>query len=239
MSKKDRRITLLAVLAMLALVLTACGSGTVQSTQPPEMTGPAAEQETVAVSPEEAEFPVVLAEGKIAVESLFPFSGINPDAGKQEGEDTAAIMVKNLSGEYLTSATVTASFADGGEQIFTVTELPAGASALVFSGDNQALAPETVCTGLRGEGEFAPLQWDGRIEVSVDGLTITVKNSSDEELNRINVYYRDVLDDKYFGGMTYIAAIEKLAAGETAQITAEGSVLGVIEVVRTAANDEK
>ena len=46
-------------------------------------------------------FPYLLEEEQIQVDSLFQYSGINPDAENAECEDVAAIQMKNNSEQYL------------------------------------------------------------------------------------------------------------------------------------------
>ena len=182
------------------------------------------------------EFPVKLEDGKVEIESLFPFSGVNPDSGKQEAVDTAAIVLRNTSDTYLKEAKVTAVLGDGTELVFRATDIPAGEAAMAFSVENADLLATDLCVDLMAETSFEEVQSVEALEAFADGMTITLQNTSAEDLEQIAVYYRDVFDDKYFGGMAYTCAIEKLAAGETVTVQAGESLLGVIEVVRVAVN---
>jgi hypothetical protein len=183
-------------------------------------------------------FPVILLEGDIEIESLFQFSGINPDAQKQEVTDVASIVLKNTSGRYLDEATVTATLASGRELTFVLRDLPDGTAAMAFSAENHSLLETDVCTDLTAEATFGEAPGNNGAEITVEGMTVTVTNTSSEDMNQIDVYYRDVFDEQYFGGVTYIYTIDNLAAGETMTFSAEESLLGVIEVVRVAVNDK-
>lgn len=183
-------------------------------------------------------FPAMLDEGNIEVESLFQFSGVNPDAGNQDVTDVASIVVTNTSDKYLREATVTATLASGAEMSFVVCDMPAGTSAMAFSIHNDNLLETDVCVSLTATADFETLPVQNYADISVDGTTVTVTNTSSEELNEIDVYYRDVFGEKYFGGKTYIYTIEQLSAGESTAFTAEESLLGVIEVVRVAATNK-
>lgn len=183
-------------------------------------------------------FPALLDEGNIEIESLFPFSGVNPDAENQDATDVASIVLRNTSGQYLSEATVHAALDSGATLTFTVTELPAGTSAMAFSVDNDGLLSADICTDIAVEAVFGENPDDDYFDISVVGMTVTVTNTSPEDLNEIDVYYRDVFHDKYFGGMTYRYKIENLPAGESTAFTAEESLLGVIDVVRIAVNDK-
>lgn len=191
---------------------------------------------TVSAAPA-LEFPVSLADGKLQVESLFQFSGVNPDAGKQKVSDVASIVLKNITDKYLSRATVTAVLDDGSERVFIVNDIPAGASVMAFSIENQELRSTDVCISMFAEAVFEDATNDDLIKITVDGLTVTLENASAEDLNEMNVYYHDVFDNRYFGGVSYTCIIETLSAGESMTITAEESLLGAVEVVRVAAND--
>lgn len=183
-------------------------------------------------------FPVNLADGKVEIESLFSFNGINPDSHKQEAVDTAAIILRNTADTHLRDAKVTATLADGRKLVFQAMDIPAGKAAMVFSVDNEKLLSTDACVDIVAEASCEAVTGADAVEVFADSITITLKNTSAEDLEQITVYYRDVFDDKYFGGMAYAHTIEKLTAGETVTITAEESLLGVIEVVRVAGNDK-
>lgn len=183
-------------------------------------------------------FPCVLEDGKLEVESLFQFDGINPDAGNQEATDVAAIVVRNLSGTYLQTATVTAALDDGAVRTFAVQDLPAGKSAMVFSTDNALLSESHKCADLSVESVFEDPLSNDSVKVSVDGMTVTLENISGETLSGIDVYCRDVFGDQYFGGVAYQYTIETLSAGETTTVTVLDSLMGITEVVRVAVNDQ-
>lgn len=197
---------------------------------------PVTETNAVLAQDDAVTFPIALDDGKLEIECLFQFSGVNPDAQKQNASDVASIVLRNTSDKYLRRAAVNATLGDGSERTFIVNDIPAGASVMAFSMDNESLLPTDVCVDVVTEAIFEDIPNSDSVEVSVDGLTVTLKNISSEDLNEIDVYYRDVFNDKYFGGMTYTYTIEKLSADETVTITAEESLLGVIEVVRIAVN---
>ena len=93
----------------------------------------------------ELEFPYIIDEGKLEVNSLFQFQGINPDSGNQEGTDIAAVVVKNISDLYLTSANICMEMSDGTKLEFLITELPAGKQIMAFSTENKILAEDAEC----------------------------------------------------------------------------------------------
>ena len=187
----------------------------------------------------EAAFPIVLEDGKLEVESLFQFSGINPDAEQQQATDAAAIVLKNTSDEYLKTATVRVVLRDGSERTFVVCDLPAGAAAIVFDVDNSVLSASDACVDIVSEAVFETVGSSDGISCSVDGTEITLENVSEEDLTQIEVYCRNVFNDEYFGGVAYKYTIESLAKGESTTIIASDCILGIADVVRISVNDQK
>lgn len=212
--------------------------------QPQESTAVQEPEETTAEAPavqepeETVVFPAVLEEGQITIESLFPFSGVNPDADNQDATDVASIVLINTSGRYLREATVNVTLADGRVLTFALQDIPAGASVMAFSVTNDVLRETDVCAAITVKTVFEDISKPEGLEISVDGMMITVKNTSSKKLNNLDVYYRDVFGERYFGGKAYIHSIENLSAGETVTFTAENSLLGVVDVVCAAVNDK-
>ena len=85
---------------------------------------------------EAKEFPVELEDGKLLVDSLFQFTGFNPDYGNEPGDNIAALLVTNQSLEHLTSATLTVTLPDGTATSFHMTDILPGASVMVFSAEH-------------------------------------------------------------------------------------------------------
>lgn len=183
-------------------------------------------------------FPLVTEEGKLEIESLFQFEGINPDCDYQEGDKIAAIIVRNVSGVYLKAADISMILGDSSQIMFAVSDLPAGKSAVVFSTDNTELADEYYCAAVSTDAVFEEVDSVEGISVTVDGMMVTVTNNSPNELYGIEVYCHGVFDDWYFGGVTYVYTIEKLAAGDSTTITAVDCILGVVDVVRITVNEK-
>lgn len=181
-------------------------------------------------------FPYLIEEEKLEIASLFTYSGLNPDADMQEGNEVAAIEFKNVSDDFLEHAAVKAVFSDGSEQTFVIENLPAGKETLAFSVDNQVLLANESCVEIVAETIFGENMQDDCIAVSTDGMTITVENISEEDLSGINIYYRDVCEDKFFGGITHQYTIETLPKGENTTFSAQNCIWGVVEVVRTEVN---
>ena len=182
-------------------------------------------------------FPLALEDGKLEIESFFPYSGMNPDGGFEDVTDTAAIILNNTSDQYLDQAVITAILQDGTQCIFRIHGIPAGKSVTTFATGNEVFATNGFCAELSCEASFiAEETWD-QLDVFVEGLTVTLQNNSDNDLANIDVYCRDTFGDSYFSGIAYKYTIDELPAGQHATVNVTDSVLGMIEVVRIAINE--
>ena len=182
------------------------------------------------------ELPYLTADGLLSVDSVFPFSGMNPDDGMEEGTDLAAIMVTNVSDSHLTRGELTVTMADGVVASFLVQDLPAGKSALVCDRRSTVLKDPELCTDIVCEAEFADedvLRTDELFYV-LDGMEITLTNLTAETLTGIEVYCHTVLDASYLGGCVYRYPVDVLPAGQSTTILALDCFLGA-EVVRITA----
>lgn len=185
------------------------------------------------------EFPIVLEDGKLEIESLFSYTGLNPDADNVDVKDSAAIVLVNRSGEYLAEVRITMVLSNGEEANFVATDLPAGKRSMVFCADGAVADYDTGCMDVRCEAVFDPaasLEAE-RIAVSVEAMAVTLRNLTGEEINNIVIYCRCPLGEEYFGGVTYQYEVNSLPANGTATVDAWDCVLGMAEVVRIEINE--
>lgn len=183
-------------------------------------------------------FPCDVGDG-VLVESLFRFTGMNPDCENQDGENIIAITVKNTSDKYLSSAEIEMTSNDGKQVHFTITNLPAGKTAMAFSRENESFESEIICSDITGEAFFdaeASMN-DDKISVSVNGMHVILQSNIDEELEDIVVYCHSILDDQYFGGITYTYTVNKLPAYGTVELDAVDCITGLAEIVRIGINE--
>ncbi len=208
---------------------------TTEATQPIQTEPEEDDRPTVTLPPETEPdfFPMELENGKLLAESLFTFSGMNPDADDLFGEDLAGLQLSNTSDEFLRRGEFTAILTDGTTLTFLVEDLPAGKSVMAFALEHEPVA-DPVCGELFGTAEFEagdPLRTD-LVKITVEGTEITVKNVSGKNLTNLHVYCHGLLDTSYFGGSTYHYTLESLQAGKSAVIHAQECFLGIVEVVR-------
>lgn len=185
------------------------------------------------------QMPVILEDGKLEIQSLFQFDGINPDSGNQTGKNIASMIFKNTSDAYLTEAKITMTLTNGKQVHFLVTDLPAGKSAMVFSTENLAIRADAACADTTCSAVFSTATpMEEQLSVQVDGLTVSVTNRSEKDLSQVVVYCRSPLGEEYFGGVTYPYVIKNLPAHGTATVDAVDCILGIAEVVRVEINNE-
>jgi len=234
--------TLAAVLAVLLLIgiMGIVGSGNdVESAQESTAGNTVHEDGDSVSSAEPIAFPFVLENGLLTVESVFQFSGPNPDAGMQNVTDIAAVLVGNSSERYLDSAEIRVTLQSGAERTFTVSDIPAGTTAMAFSSANEKLSESDACVGISAKAAFMDVKEISGLAVTVEGAEITLQNNSGEDLEKIDVYCREFYNESFFGGSAYTYTIPKIAAGERAVVVASECILGSATVVRIAVNNQK
>lgn len=199
----------------------------------PEQTAPTEPPETI---PEL--FPVELEGGRLTVHSLFPYSGMNPDAGLAFSEDIAGLQLTNTSDEHISLAELTAVLDDGTELCFRVEDLPPGMSAMIFEPEGRTLDGDRRCVDLYGFAEFEedPMQPE-LVAVSAEGIAVTLYNVSGRDLTDLRVACHGLLDGSCFGGITYIYDVASLPAGAVTVINAVDCILGEARVVRVEIGD--
>lgn len=208
-------------------------SGTTEPTAPSGTTAPVQSPQTV------VSLPATL-DGGLKLENLFQFSGLNPDAGNQEGTDIATVLLKNTSGSYLVKADLTVTLADGKKLTFTVTDLPPGQSAMAFSKENASIGASAACSAVSCSTTFEPglVPVPAQVSVSINGTAVTLTNQTDQALSNLVVYCRCPLGEEYFGGITYQYEVKNLPPRGTVTVDAVDCILGMAEVVRVEINNE-
>ena len=212
MITKYRKLLAPLVLTLLVLLLAGCGSSG---------SGEEVPEAPDKVQSQALALPYTLEEGRLVVENVFQYSGMNPDRNNEEGTEIAALEVRNASVLHLNRAELTLTV-DGGEEIaFVVEDLPAGAAVMVFSRENQTMdeGSEREITCKADFSEASPLARE-RVTVETDGAEVTVSNVSGEAMKNVKVYCHSLLEDSCYGGRTYCYTIDQLDAGADATVEA-------------------
>lgn len=215
---------ILAVLIILAVILKMKEDAPAKESNTPESTEEAIAKNAMV-------FPYELEDG-IIVESLFQFTGSNPDNEGQEGENIASLTVKNESGKFVKLADITVELESGEALEFQIKNIPSGSVVTVFEKNNKIFQLTDVCTDVTAEtelekdaGEMMEL-----FQISENETTVVLTNVSGEKLENVVVHCHCALDDMYFGGLTYDYPVESIEAGESVTIDALDCYLGEADV---------
>lgn len=182
----------------------------------------------------ESTLPEIEESSSLTLSSVYTSSIQIPDCGGEYAEEVASLEVTNSSERYLVSAALTATMSDGTEVLFTISDLPAGATAEIFDTENQTIASGVTCTALvcTSEGYIGEdVLMSDVIEVTVSGSDAVITNTGDSDLSGLTVVYHCDMAGLYFGGTSYTVTIDNLAAGESCELT-DDELAGEIAVVR-------
>ena len=179
------------------------------------------------------EFPYLLDDDKIQIDSLFQYSGINMDAQNEECEDVASLQLKNNSDQYLEKAEISVELTDGTAFSFEVEDIPAGKSVMAFDTANTAYDGKTGVALIDATTTYssdAGLK-ETDVKITSDDNGVLLENISGDVLANLKIKYHCVMDDMYFGGISSETEVAGLAAGETTTVDTSESILGDAEVV--------
>ena len=174
----------------------------------------------------------------MTVESIFQFSGVNPESGN-EGENIAGLLVTNTSDKYIENADVYVKIKNSDELHFLIKDLPAGKSINVFEKNDKQFKLTDEIVSVKGKDSFYkhnPI-FEEKTSIVVDGTNITIMNLSNENLENMVIHCHCILDDVYFGGLTYTYSINEIKVGETVQLDAVDCYMGEAAVVRMSQYD--
>lgn len=202
----------------------------------PAGTRPVETEPEQTVAPTEAPeiFPVLLEDGMLTVQSMFQFSGMNPDADLQFGENIAGLQLVNTSDRHLTVAELAAVLEDGTILSFRAEDVAPGMTVMAFSLEHGSVEDPDRCVEVYGYAEFEegdPLRSD-LVEIQVEGVEITVKNVSGMDLTNLDIICHGLLDGSAFGGRAYTYQITSLASGGSTTVYAMDCILGMTQVTR-------
>lgn len=196
-----------------------------------EDSGNAAEEDNTGL-----EFPYKLDHNRLRIDSLFQYSGVNPDAQLENGDDIASIQLKNISDQYLESAEISVELDNGTAFSFTVQDIPAGKSVTAFDTANTSYDGKAGVAYIEAQASYnadASINEDA-CAVTKDDQGVHLQNISGDTLNNIQVKYHSILDDMYFGGLSYTATVDSLAVDETTVVDTSEDMLGDVEIVSIA-----
>lgn len=217
------------IVIVLAIVLIYRNNAGRKKTDVASFSGNAVEQENTGLT-----FPYELEDGKLSIESIFQFTGFNPDNGNQEGENIAALTVLNQSEQHLVSAEITVKLADNTELTFELTDVPAGQSVMVFEKENKIYELNDTCEDIKDTAEFETenVRMEDSFSIDVQGTAVTLTNNSEGDISNLLLHCHCLIGDSYFGGLTYTYPVESIPAGQSVTVEADDCYLGEAAVVR-------
>lgn len=179
------------------------------------------------------EFPYLLDDDKIQIDSLFQYSGINMDAQNEECEDVASLQLKNNSDQYLEKAEISVELTDGTAFSFEVEDVPASKSVMAFDTANTVYDGKTGVALIDAATTYSSDAGLKETDVKFisDDNGVRMENISGNALANLKIKYHCVMDDMYFGGISSETEVAGLAAGETTTVDTSESILGDAEVV--------
>lgn len=224
----------LCLFALLITVLMLCGCRNQAEKQPADETLPQnSEMPKGGIPMEEAEkpkleFPYTFEENKLRINSLFLYSGANPDNDWEEGTDIGAIELVNISEKHLISLDLTVTLGDGTELNFRAEEIPAGQTVLMFSPENAAAYDVSGVENLKCQAVFAETKSliPDEVTAEAEGTNVTLTNCTDSELSDLTLWCHSMMADSYFGGQAFAYPVEAIAPGESVVVDAADCFLG-------------
>ena len=181
----------------------------------------------------EVSFPYKSKGENLAIASIFPYSGTNPDFNDENCENIGAIQVMNQSDEYLIEAEICAILSDGSKLQFLLEDIPPKKEVLAFEVKNQQYNQEKVIVDIEVTEEFSTEHEFNKEDIlyEVNGEKVNVINNTSVNLTEVIVRYHACLNEMYFGGSCYETKIQTLAAGESVVVNATECLVGEVTVV--------
>lgn len=188
-----------------------------------------------ASSTEDAQALTSLDDGNLQVESLFGSAISNPDCNMEDGENTASLQIRNVSGKYLAHGRIEVSDDKGTTYTFVVDDVPDQSEIVLFDTGNQQL-PSGNVTAVRGTADTSytdetSLLNNGINAADTDGV-ISLQNQITESYDNLQVTYHTVMDDLLYGGTSYTTDSGQLAAGESVMLDTSEAWTGEAQIVR-------
>lgn len=157
------------------------------------------------------------------ITAFYAYSGPYVEDGSDEAcEAVAAVRVENRSAKHYQYLTFTLETA-GGTCSFSVSTLFAGAVVTALD-ENKTAFPEgeirSASIGTLAAFTETPSVHLETLSISYTDGFINVKNLTDAPLSNVYIYYKNLDDTGYFGGITYRASIGDLAADGLQQVPA-------------------
>ena len=188
---------------------------------------------------EDSFFPYSIEGTALTVQNISSYDGIFLEDGSDgEVAGIAAMVVENTGDINVEYAAITIS-CNGEAMEFDVSDLPAGATAVVQEKNKTSYQNGTYtdCSAVVAEmGDFEMSEDQVKVEETENG-SLLVTNLTDEEIPCVRIFYKFYMEEEetYVGGITYTAKLTGLSAGASQTVTPSHYAAGSsrIMMVRT------
>lgn len=178
-------------------------------------------------------FPYELEDGKLSITSLFQSDVPNPDKDFEEGKNLATIEVLNQSNQYLLFADFVLTLVDGTQINFRAEDIPAGKKVWAFDLANASIDAEVGCVSIECTAEFAEIvsDWNTKFQTEADTSLVKITNLTDEVMKELEVTFHCLMEDTYFGGLSFKYSIDELLPQAETELEVIECYFGDAEVV--------
>lgn len=171
----------------------------------------------------------------IYISEILPYSGSFVEDGSDESvENIMSVKIKNESEKNYQFFDFSLMFGNE-EYKFSVKTLLSGSTVTVLEKDRKNMPENTDEINSKVTDlayfEIQPSLYSDIFEISGAESIINVKNISADDVENVIVYYKNVTEDGYLGGVTYRAEFGNVPAGEIIQTVSSKYLPGKSEVV--------
>ena len=227
--KMNKKIPLLiiAAIVLLAAVLWFATNRVGTAVELPDETAAVSAEESVAVEAEQTGSQILLRDALLVQEIGSHTGPYWEDGSDEQVSDVLSMTVTNVTGEPIQYAQITVELPNGAAS-FTVTALPADATAVLLETDRMAYdksidygSVAVECQNLAGFDKPVSLQ-EQKLQLQLLEGALNITNISGEEIpGPIVLCYKNVENGIYLGGIGYRIRLEEgLKANEIRQIMA-------------------
>ena len=155
----------------------------------------------------------------LLIEKIAPYSGIYVEDGTNSTVENVAMMLVTNIGDAPVEFTVINAQYEGGELLFHLSTLPAGASAVVQA-QGAAAIPDGKLLGCTAtvihRGDLSMSDTQVTVVDNGDG-SLTVTNLTEQTIPTVRVFYKYYMEQEnlFVGGISFTAKLNQLGAGES------------------------
>lgn len=231
--KRNRRSSLWKWLTLVLLLLVAGVVFMICTDTGKQLVGKITNKDADGKKPQKLEFPVMLENGDLEINSVFQYTGANPDFQWEEGEDIGALVLINRSERYLKTADISVKLSNGEKLQFKVSDIPSGGTAWLYELENGVYPVTEYCVSAKGNAKFSKDTGlsEEQVTVKAEGMKLTLTNNTEKDLNDLIVKCHILFNEAFFGGNTYSYPVEKIPAGESVEVDAPDCILGDAKAV--------